>query len=214
MYTSSRERYGISQPVRRREDIRFLTGRGAYADDVNVAGQLHASFVRSAVPHGVIRAIDADAGRRAPDVVAVFTGEDLRAAGVKGIVARPRAGRVDMAPPLHTPRPGLAQDVVRHVGEPVAVVIAETRAAADDAAALVKLDIDEQPAVTRIADALKPGAPIVWNTAPDNLGNVWHLGDQAAADAAFAKAAQGTRLKLYNNRILATPLEPRSSLAA
>ena len=154
MAAASGERYGISQPVRRREDVRFLTGRGAYADDINSVGQLHASFVRSLVPHGVIRAIDMNAARRAPGVIAVFTGEDLRAAGVKGIVARPLAGRVDMAPPLYTPRPGLAQDVVRHVGEPVAVVIAETRAMADDAAALVKLDIDERPAVTRIADAL------------------------------------------------------------
>ena len=214
MSAPSRERYGISQPVRRREDIRFLTGRGIYADDVNAAGQLHAAFVRSPVAHGVIRAIDATAARTAPGVAAVFTGEDLRAAGLKGIVARPLAGRVDMAPPLHTPRPGLAQDVVRHVGEPAAVVIAETRALAEDAATLVKLDIAERPAVTRIADALKPGAPAVWDIAPDNLGNVWRLGDRAAADAAFAKAAHVTRLKLYNNRILANPLEPRSSLAA
>ena len=214
MSAPSRERYGISQPVRRREDIRFLTGRGTYTDDVNIARQLYAAFVRSPVAHGVIRAIDREAARRAPGVVAVFTGEDLRAAGLKGIVARPLAGRVDMAPPLHTPRPGLAKDVVRHVGEPVAVVIAETRALAEDAATLVKLDIAERPAVTRISEALKLGAPVVWDIAPDNLGNIWHLGDRAAADAAFTKAAHVTRLKLYNNRVLANPLEPRTSLAA
>src|SRR5262245_49340006 len=113
-------RYGISQPVRRREDRRFLTGRGTYADDVNVVGQAYASFVRSDVAHGTIRAIHIERARRTPGVIAVFTGDDLRAAGLKGTVARPLAGRVDMAPPLHTPRPGLAQGVVRHVGEPVA----------------------------------------------------------------------------------------------
>jgi carbon-monoxide dehydrogenase large subunit len=208
------ERYGISQPVRRREDARFLTGRGTFADDCKMAGQAYASFVRSPVAHGEIRAIDADAARAAPGVLAVFTGEDIRAAGMKGIVARPLSGRVDMDPPLHTPRPGLAQDVVRHVGEPVAIIVAETRAAADDAAALVEADIAPCPAVTTVADAKKPGAPSVWDHAPDNIGNVWHLGDSAACDAAFAAAAHVTRLTLYNNRVLANPIEPRTSLAA
>jgi carbon-monoxide dehydrogenase large subunit len=207
------EKYGISQPVRRREDIRLLTGRGTFADDVNAPGQVHAAFVRSPVAHGAVRRIDIDAALLSPGVIAVFTGEDLRAAGLKGIVARPLAGRVDMAAPLHTPRPGLAQDVVRHVGEPVAVVIAETRAQADDAAALVAMDIEERPAATRIADALAPGAPAVWDTAPDNIGNVWHLGDSAAADAAFAAAAHVARLDLVNNRVLANPIEVRASLA-
>ncbi len=208
------DRYGISQPVRRREDVRFLTGRGSYTDDVNAAGQVFASFVRSPFAHGVLRGIDSAAASRAPGVVAVFTGADLRTAGLKGIVARPLAGRVDMDPPLYTPRPGLAQDVVRHVGEPVVMVVAATRAQADDAAALVSLDIAERPAVTAIADALAPGAPAVWDTAPDNIANVWHLGDTAAADAALAKAAHITQLTLYNNRILANPMEVRTSLAA
>ena len=208
------ERYGISQPVRRREDLRFLTGRGTFADDCNMPGQAYASFVRSPVAHGALRGIDADAACAAPGVLAVFTGADLKAAGLKGIVARPLSGRVDMDPPLHTPRPGLAQDVVRHVGEPVAVVVAETRAQADDAAALIALDIAERPAVTKIADAAAPGAPSVWDHAPDNVGNVWHLGDTAACDAAFAKAAHVTKLALHNNRILANPIEPRTSLAS
>jgi len=207
------ERFGISQPVRRREDARFVTGRGRYADDVNIPGQAYASFVRSDVAHGAICAIELDDARRAPGVIAVFTGEDLRAAGLKGTVARPLSGRPDMAPLLHTPRPGLAQDVVRHVGEPVAVVIAETRAQADDAAALVTLRIEERPAAPQVAAALKAGAPAVWATAPDNIGNVWALGDRKAAEVAFASAAHVTRLKLHNQRILANPIEPRSSLA-
>ena len=101
-------------------------------------------------------------------MLAVYTGEDLRAAGLKGIGARPLAGRIDMDPPLHTPRPGLAQDVVRHVGEPIAVVIATTRAEADDGAALIELDIEARPAVTGIADALAPGAPTVWHWPGDH----------------------------------------------
>lgn len=208
------DRHGISQPVRRREDFRFVTGRGRYADDINIEGQAYASFVRSSVAHGAIRTIEADAARRAPGVLAVFTGEDLRAAGLKGTVARPLAGRADMEPPAHTPRPGLAQEIVRHVGEPVAVVIAETRAQADDAAALVTLEIQELPAVTRIADALQPGAPTIWASAPKNLGNVFRLGDRKAADEAFARAAHVTRARLHNNRILANPIEPRTSLAS
>jgi carbon-monoxide dehydrogenase large subunit len=211
---SKMERHGISQPVRRREDVRFLTGRGTYADDVNLPGQLYASFVRSTIAHGAIRAIDTEAARRLPGVLAIFTGDDLRAAGLQGIASRPIAGRVEMDPPLHTPRHGLAQDVVRHVGEPVAMVIAATRALADDAAALVRVHCEEKPAVTRIADALRPGAQSVWDGAPDNIGNVWRFGDQEAADAAFAGAAHVTRLKLKNNRILANPIEPRSSVAA
>ena len=208
------ERHGISQPVRRREDLRFLTGRGTFADDVNLPGQTYASFVRSPVAHGVLRGIDSAAARRAPGVLAVYTGEDLRNAGIRGIHARPLSGRVDMEPPLHTPRPGLAQDVVRHVGEPVAVVIAATRAQADDAAVLVVPDIEALPAAVRIADAMAPDAPLVWDNAPGNIGNVFRLGDTAAADAAFARAAHVTRLALYNNRILANPIEPRTSIAA
>ena len=102
------ERYGISQPVRRREDLRLLTGHGIFADDCNAAGQAYASFVRSPVAHGTLRGIDAAAALDLPGVLGVFTGADLRAAGLKGIVARPLSGRIDMAPPLHTPRPGRA----------------------------------------------------------------------------------------------------------
>jgi len=211
------EKHGIAQPVRRREDVRFLTGRGAYADDVNFAGQAYASFVRSPVAHGVIRAVRTDAAARAPGVIAVYTGEALHAAGLGHIVARwPRyaAAQVQSDPPLHTPRPGLALDRVRHVGEPVAVVVAETRAQADDAADLVELDIEALPAAATIADATAPGAATIWDDAPGNIGAVWHKGDKAAADAAFAAAAHVTRLSLVNNRLVANPLEVRTSLAA
>ncbi len=130
--------HGIAQPVRRREDVRLLTDRGRFADDVNRDGQGYASFVRSPVAHGIIRGFDADAASKAPGVIAVFVGDDLAAAGVGHIVARwPKyqSAQIQSDPPLHTPRPGLAQGKVRHVGEAVALVVAETRAQADDAAA-------------------------------------------------------------------------------
>ncbi|MEK9706463.1 MAG: xanthine dehydrogenase family protein molybdopterin-binding subunit, partial [Alphaproteobacteria bacterium] len=152
--------HGIAQPVRRREDVRLLTGTGRFADDANRDGQAHAAFVRSPVAHGNIRLIDIEAARRAPGVVAVYTGTDLAEAGVGHIVARwPRyqSAQIQSARPLYTPRPGLAQGVVRHVGEAVALVIAETEAQARDAADLVTLDIEELPAAVTIADATAPG---------------------------------------------------------
>lgn len=209
--------HGIAQPVRRREDVRLLTGRGRFADDVNRDGQGYASFVRSPVAHGIIRGIDTDAASKAPGVIAIFVGDDLAAAGVGHIVARwPRyqSAQIQSDPPLHTPRPGLAQDRVRHVGEAVVLVVAETRAQADDAADLIDLDIEALPAAVTIADALAPGAPTVWDDAPGNIGQVWHRGDTAAADRAFAEAAHVTRLALANNRLAANPMEPRTSVAA
>ncbi len=209
--------HGIAQPVRRREDVRLLTGKGRFADDVNHDGQVHAAFVRSPVAHGMIRSIDLEAARGALGVVAVYTGDDLAAAGVGHIVARwPRyqSAQIQSARPLHTPRPGLAQGKVRHVGEAVVMVVAETEAQARDAADMVVLDIEELPAAVTIADATATGAPLVWEAAPGNVGQEWHRGDREATDAAFAAAAHVTRLSLVNNRLVATPMEPRASLAA
>jgi carbon-monoxide dehydrogenase large subunit len=207
--------HGIAQPVRRREDARLLTGRGRFADDVNADGQAHAAFVRSPVAHGDIRGIDTSAAETMPGVIGVFTGADLADAGVGHIVARfarYQAAQIQ-TPPLHTPRPGLAQGKVRHVGEAVVMVVAETRAQAEDAADRVELDIAELPAAVTLADALAPGAPTVWDDAPGNIGQVWQKGDKEAADKAFADAAHVTRLTLANNRLLANPMEPRTSIA-
>ena len=169
------EKFGISQPVRRREDTRFLTGQGTYADDVNRDGQVYASFVRSQHPHGSIRGIDNAAAESAPGVVGVFTGADLVTAGIHGQVPRALLPGFVTTP---TPRPGLADTVVRHVGEPVAVVIAETRALADDAAGLIEVDIEALPAAIEITDARAPGAPVVWSEAPNNVCQEWTHGDR------------------------------------
>ena len=208
------EKFGIAQPVRRREDVRFLTGRGTYADDVNRDGQTYAAFVRSPVAHGIVRSVDTSAASTSPGVLGVFTGADLQAAGVGHIVARAALAGVEMEPPLHTPRPGLAGEKVRHVGEPVALVVAESRDQAEDAATLVDVDIEALPAAAEITDALAPGAPVVWDTAPDNLGGLWNNAAKAEGDAAFAAAAHVTRLALANNRLVANPMEARASLAS
>ncbi len=206
-------KFGISQPVRRREDVRFLTGRGTFADDAPSENHLHAAFVRSPVAHGRIVSIDTTAAEKSPGVAGIFTGNDLKKAGLGGIDARPPLAGVQMDPPIPTPRPGLAADITRHVGEPLAIVVAATRAQADDAAGIIALDIEELPAVIEISDATAPGAPAVWpETAPDNIGVRWHHGDTEAADAAFARAAHITRLKLRNNRVVVNPMEVRSSL--
>lgn len=209
--------HGTTQPVRRREDVRLLIGQGRFADDVNATGKAYASFVRSPVAHGIIRKIDLEAARAAPGVIGVFTGDDLAAAKVGHIVARwPKyqSAQIKSARPLHTPRPGLAEGKVRHVGEAVVLVVAETLGLAQDAAGLVTLDIEELPAAVTISDALAPGAPLVWEEAAGNVGQVWHRGDREAADRAFSAAAHVSRLSLINNRIVATPLEPRASLAS
>jgi carbon-monoxide dehydrogenase large subunit len=202
----------ISRPVRRREDARLITGRGRFADDINLPGQTWAAFVRSSVSHGEIRAIDVTACREAEGVVGVFTIDELREAGVGNIPFLAPAG-FDMPEPAKAPRPPLAEGRVRHTGEPIALVVAETLAQASDAAELAIVDIDPLPVVTDPAAAVEESAPIIWPDAARNVALTWHHGDRAAADAAFARAHHITRLRLVNNRVIANPIEPRSSIA-
>ncbi|HTM72205.1 MAG TPA: xanthine dehydrogenase family protein molybdopterin-binding subunit, partial [Pseudolabrys sp.] len=206
-------KFGISQPVRRREDARLITGKGSFADDVNVPGQARAAFLRSTHGHGLIRRIDAGAARNAAGVLAVITGEDLRAAGV-GYIPYLALGGFTMDPPTETPRPALAQDRVRHVGEPIAMVVAETLAQAVDACEKVRVDIQPLPAVTDVERAVADGAPVLWPGAPNNMASTWRYGDRAAVEKAFANAAHVTTVKLVNNRVLANPIEPRSCIGS
>jgi aerobic carbon-monoxide dehydrogenase large subunit len=206
-------RFGISQPVRRREDARLITGRGSFADDVNVPGQARAAFLRSSHGHGLIRGIDAGAARNAPGALAVMTGEDLRAAGVGYIPYLPLGG-FTMDAPVETPRPALAQDKVRHVGEPIVMVVAETLAQAMDACEKVRVEIEPLPAVTDVERAVADGAPAVWPAAPNNMASTWRYGDRAAVEKAFTQAAHVTKVKLVNNRVIANPIEPRSCIGS
>ena len=209
---SDKSDYGITSPVRRREDVRFVTGRGRYTNDIDVPGQAHAAFVRSDHAHGTLRAIDIDAAIRMPGVVRILTGDDLLRAGVGCIHRIPLKG-FELGKTLDTPRPGLAQARVRYVGEPVALVIAETAAQAADAGSMVTVDIEPLPCVTGVEAAAAAGAPTIWSDAPDNIAIQWRSGSTDSVDAVFAEAAHVTRMKLVNTRIFANAIEPRAGIA-
>ncbi|RTH03467.1 carbon monoxide dehydrogenase, partial [Thermus scotoductus] len=198
----------IGQAVKRKEDYRFLTGRGTYTDDLALPGMVHAAFVRSPYAHARIRAIRVEEALKAPGVLAVLTGADLEAEGVRPMPVG------WLLPTLKIPpRPVVAKEEVNHVGEVVAVVVAETRAQAEDAALLVEVDYEPLPAVVDMRKALAPGAPEVHPTAPGNVAFTWEIGDEKAVEEAFKKAAHVVRLELKNQRLIANAIEPRASLA-
>ncbi len=206
-------RFGIGQPVTRKEDPRFLTGRGRYVADIDLARQAYAVMVFSPHAHASIRTIDKEAAEQMPGVLAVLTGEDWAADGLGTL--DPETMPEDMGGPkgFRTRRPPLAQGRVRHVGERVAVVIGATEAQARDAADAVVVDYEVLPAVVGVAEALRPGAPLVHDGAAGNISFTLRMGNADAADAAFARAHHVTRLKLYNNRLTAVTMEPRGCIA-
>jgi carbon-monoxide dehydrogenase large subunit len=201
--------HGIGAATKRREDVRFLTGAGRYTDDINIAGQAYVHFLRSDVAHGKITKLDTSAAEGMPGVVKVFTSADFE--GVGGIPCgwqvTDRHGEV-MQEPGH---PILATGKVRHVGEIVAAVVADTLEQARDAAEAIELDIEELPAVIDMKKALEDGAPKVHDDLKSNLCFDWGLVEEnkAAVDEAFEKAAHVTTLELVNNRLVANPMEPR-----
>jgi aerobic carbon-monoxide dehydrogenase large subunit len=207
------EKFAIGQPVPRSEDPVLLRGEGHYADDINLPRQAHAVMVRSHVAHGVIRRIDAAAARAMPGVLAVYAAADLAEGGVGPLPPRQVMNNRDGTPMLTPTHYALPSDKVRHVGEAVAAVIAETVAAASDAAEAVVVDIDPLPAVTEPALADLPDAPVLYEEVPGNVGCDFHFGDSEKVAAAFASAAHVTRLRLRNNRIVVNAMEPRAAVA-
>jgi carbon-monoxide dehydrogenase large subunit len=205
-------KFGVGQPVTRKEDPTLLQGQGSYTDDQNVAGQVYGVMVRSRVAHGKINTIDTSDATGMPGVLGVYTGADLLAAGFgmmpKGMSAKNRDGS-DMPKP---DQPPLTVDKVRFVGDPVAIVVAETAKQAKDAAEAVFVDIDTLPAVTDAASAAAPGAPRIHDGVADNVILDFQFGDTAKVDAAFAAAAHVTRLKLRNSRVVVSQMEPRSAI--
>src|SRR5438552_1064023 len=202
----------VGQSVRRKEDYRFLTGCGQYTDDVNPPHHTHAYFLRSPHAHANIRRIDTAKAKAAPGVVAVYTGADLT--GVNGLPCGWLITGTDGQPMKEPPHPVLAQGKVRYVGDGLAMVIAETPAQAKDAAELIDVDYDAVPAVVNPVEALKAGAPQIHDGAPGNKCYTWALGDRAAVDAAFAKAAHVTQLDIVNNRLIPNAIEPRAAVAS
>jgi carbon-monoxide dehydrogenase large subunit len=205
--------FRIGASTRRVEDLRFVRGLGRYTDDVVMANAAHMAVVRS--PHAAarIKAIDASAALAVPGVLCVLTGADVAAdnlGGLRTIVERHRRDGRPMAKP---PYRILALDEVRFAGDAVAVVIAETRAIAHDAVDLVAVDYEDLPSVTDAAEAVRPGAPVVWaDEVPDNVSFVFEQGDRAATDAAFAQADHVTTLAFRITRASANPIEPRNAL--
>ncbi len=204
----------IGSTPRRREDQRFLTGQGRYLDDIAVPGVAHAVFLRSPHAHAVIRGIDAAAARAAPGVLAVLTAAEVRADGLNPMRPPAETNAQTGTPFPFLPQPLLAEDRVRHVGEPVALIVAETRAQAQDATELVAVDYAPLPAVVTAAEARAPGAPLVTEAVPGNTVIDWRWGDHAAAEAAVAAAAHRVAITASSPRIVTSPMEPRSVLGA
>jgi aerobic carbon-monoxide dehydrogenase large subunit len=212
----------IGQPLRRMEDLRLLTGKGRFTDDFSLEGQTYAVMVRSPHPHARIRRIDTDDARTMPGVLGVFTGEDCIADGLNPIphdpvpktkydmkLTAPDGGKVFIGPHMLLPA-----DKARHVGEAVAMVVADTEEHALDAAEAVQVDYEELPFVAGQRDALAPGAPAVWDEVPDNCFIDTLFGDKEATDRAFAAADHVVAMNIHIGRVTAVTMEPRAALAA
>ncbi|WP_276205825.1 xanthine dehydrogenase family protein molybdopterin-binding subunit [Deinococcus sp. LM3] len=201
------EKY-FGQALKRKEDPRFITGTGNYTDDIVIPGMLHAAMVRSPYAHAKLGGINRDSVTGMPGVVHVLTGQDVADAGLGSIPVG------WLLPDLKTPaHPAIALTEANHVGDIVAVVIAETRAQAEDAAAALEVDYEALPAVSTASAAIADGAPLVHDDVPGNVAFNFEIGDEAATNEAFRGAARRVSVKLKNHRLVANPIEPRSSLA-
>src|SRR5712671_474171 len=196
----------LGASIKRREDPRFITGKGNYTDDLKLAGMTHAVFVRSPHANAKIRKIDTSKASKAPGVVAIFTGKDM--AGVNSLPCGWLLPELKVPP--HMP---LASDAAHYVGDPVAIVIAETQSAASDAAELVVVDWDVQPSVTNTEKAAAKGSVQIHEVAPENVAFKWQIGDAAAIDAAFKAAPVVVKKRIINQRLVANAMEPRACVA-
>lgn len=207
------EKFGSSQPIRRVEDLRFVTGTGRYTDDLNLPKQAYGYVLRSPYAHAVIKSIDFSAARSLPGILAIYTHADLKADNVGDLPCLIPLKNRDGSPRANPLRPALTGDKVRHVGDPVAFVVAETYAQARDAAENITVTYDELPSVTDMRKALEKGAPEVFAEAPGNLCFDWQNSDPAPTDAAFAAAKHVVSLDIVNNRVIVASIEARVALA-
>ena len=202
---------GIGAKVPRKEDQRFITGKGRYTDDINLPGQVHAYFVRSPHAHATINAINKAPAEGMPGVLAVLTGEDAKADGIGNLICGWLIKSKDGSPMKMGPHPVLALEKVRYAGDPVALIVADTYQQAKDAGEALEIDYGELPAVAHVGDA-HDAAALVHDEVPNNLIFDWELGDKAAVDAAFARAAHVTRMDIVNNRLVPNAMEPRAAV--
>jgi aerobic carbon-monoxide dehydrogenase large subunit len=203
---------GIGAAVKRREDFRFIKGLGKYTDDFNLPNQLYMYVLRSPVAHAKINGIDTSAAKSAPGVKAVFTGADIDASGAGGLPCGWLVTSRDGTPMKEPKHPILAVGKVRHVGDPIAAVIAESLTQARGAAEMINVDLEDLPAVVDMSKAITSGGTPVHDEASDNLCFDWELGDKAATDASFAGAAHVTKLDFVNNRLVPNAIEPRAAI--
>src|SRR5712691_6097947 len=203
---------GIGAAVRRKEDFRFITGKGQYTDDVNRPGQAYIHFLRSPHAHAKIKSIDAKAAQAMPGVLAVLTGAQLAADKIGNLICGWMIHSKDGSPMKMAPHPAIASTKACYVGDPVAVVVAETAAQAKDAAEKVSVDYEVLPAVADPGAAQAKDAPQIHEVAPANTIYQWHLGDAKAVDAAFQAAKHVTKLDLVNNRLVPNAMEPRAAI--
>jgi carbon-monoxide dehydrogenase large subunit len=203
---------GIGAAVRRKEDQRFITGKGHYTDDVNRPGQCHAYFLRSPHAHATIKSIDGKAAAAMPGVLAVLTGAELAADKVGNLICGWMITSKDGSQMKMAPHPAIAHGKANYVGDAVAVVVAETLAQAKDAAEKVKVDYELRPAVADPAKAQAEGGPQIHEVAARNTIYQWHLGDAKAVEAAFKAAKHVTALDFINNRLVPNAIEPRAAI--
>jgi aerobic carbon-monoxide dehydrogenase large subunit len=193
---------------------RLVAGEGRFTADLSLPGQAYGAFFRSPVGHGVIRSLDSEAARAVPGVLAILIAEDLKTAGFGPMGANAFPPGLTAADVVNPPRPSLAEGRVRHVGEPIALIVAETPGAAADAADAIVAEIEPLPAVASLEASLAPGAPRLWDEAPVNVSFEWRAGDAGAVERALAEAERVVRIRATQQRVAGTPLEPRAVLAA
>src|SRR5579885_563533 len=204
--------YGIGQAVSRFEDPRLLKGGGRYVDDFSLPRQTYAYILRSPHAHARLKRIDLEAAKAMPGVLGVFTHADLAADGLGTTRVQFQRKRPDGSPLFSVPHPGLARERVRYVGDPIALVVAESLDQAKDAAEAIAIDFEPLPSVTATAEATRPGAPAVWDECPANISHVCEAGNKAATDAAFAQAAHVVKRRYVISRVHAQFMEPRGAL--
>jgi carbon-monoxide dehydrogenase large subunit len=206
-------KFGMAQPVRRVEDPRLLLGHGRYTDDIAADGALHGYVLRSGYAAAKITGIDTSAAKALPGVAAIYTAADLAADKIGGLPCVIPLKNRDGSARANVPHPILAADTVRHVGDPVAFIVAESIQAARDAAEAVVIEYEGLPSITELSEAMNPEAALVWPEVQKNICFDWETGDKAAVDALFDTATHVTRLTVVNNRIVVNSMEPRAALA-
>ena len=208
------QKFGIGQPATRIEDNRFLSGKGSYVEDINIKGQTYAAFVRSPHAHATISSINISEANSLPGVLGIFTVEDLKADGIGNLPCAAPAMNKDGTPCVMPPRPALAEGRVRHVGDAVAVVVAETREQALDAAEQVWVEYELLAAVVETDKAMNAGSNLVWKEAQENQCFDWEAGEAEATEQAFSAAKHIAELDLINNRVVPTSMETRGAIAS